>query len=327
VKNLLTSLLILSTFIANGQYVILNFEEDNLPLDTFITASASNTDSNFVFDGLVFPSVYDPSYGGFWVGGWALSTSRNDTTGDFSNLFGAVTGGGYNRSSTYLVGQDEAYILLPPGSQFAKVYVTNTTYTANVLEIGSGFSRPFGIDTSGMSGVPDSLVLNISAYDSGNVSTTQEIYLADFTPAEDSLDSVLREWRANDHFLPSYSFYPADSIAFRMYSSDNGAFGNNTPDFFAMDALYVILGTSSIADLLSTKPLKVWPNPASSLVRVGEGGDAAQLHIADMNGRVVRFYPNYNLGQSVELSSLPSGTYTAVTMGRGLNGAAQFIVK
>ncbi len=326
-KLLFTSALLLYSFLASAQFVILNFEEDRLPLDTTITASASNPDSSFVFSGLEFPSVYNPAYGGFWTAGWALSTSRNDSVGDFSNLTGASSGGGFNGSSTYLVGQNGAYILLPAGSEFAKVYVTNTTYTAAVVENGSGFSRPFGIDTAGVSGVPDSLVLNISAYSNGSITKEQNIFLADYRASEDSLDYVVREWVAADQFLPSYNFQPADSIAFRMYSSDNGSFGNNTPDFFAMDALYVILGTSSTKDLLATRKLKTWPNPTSDFIHIGEGGKSVQLHLADMNGRVVRFYPSYTLGQAVDLSGLPSGNYVAVTMGNGLNGAAQIVVK
>ena len=326
-KSLFTLLLLLCATFVSAQYVILNFEEDNLPLDTSITASATNTDSSFVFSGLEFPSQFNAAYGGFWSGGWALSTSRNDSTGDFTNLVGASTGSGFDGSSTYFVGQNGAYILLPTGSEFAKVYVTNTTYTAAVVENGSGFSRPFGIDTSGVSGVPDSLVLKITAYSNGNETKVQDIYLADFTAPEDSLDYILREWRAADHFLPSYSFAPADSIAFRMYSSDNGAFGNNTPDFFAMDALYVILGTSGTRDLLAANKLDVWPNPASTQIRIGKGGEPVQLHIADVNGRLVRFYPSYSLGQSVNLSGLPSGNYTVITMGKGNNGAAQIIIQ
>ena len=283
-KTFFTLLALLCFTIANAQFVILNFEEDLLPLDTSITASTANPDSSFIFSGLEFPSRFNPSYGGFWSGGWALSTSRNDTVGDFTNLVGAITAGGFNGSSTYLVGQNGAYILLPAGSEYGKAYVTNTTYAATVVENGSGFSRPFGIDTSGVSGVPDSLVLNITAYSEGAVSTVQDIFLADFTAPDDSQDSILRQWRAYDYQLPTFEFHPADSIAFRMFSSDNGSFGNNTPDFFAMDALHVILGTSSTRELLSTSPLKVWPNPASTMIHIGEGGDNVQLHLADMSG-------------------------------------------
>jgi len=324
-KPLLTGLFLLSAVVAHSQYVILNFEEENLPLDTFLTASTANPDSSFNFSGLSFPSEYNPAYGGFWSGGWALSSSRNDSIGNFSNLFGAATGEGYNGSSTYMVGQNGAYILLPSGSEFAKVYVTNTTYTAEVLENGSGFSRPFGVDTAGVSGVPDSLLLSIIGYEEGNPTKSQGIFLADFRNSVDSLDYILREWRAADHFLPSYNFAPVDSITFRLFSSDNGSFGNNTPDFFAMDALYVILGTSGTQDLLVRNELKVWPNPASSQLHIGEGGDAVQLHVADINGRLVRFYPSYQLGQSIDLSGLPAGPYTVVTMGNGKNGAAQII--
>ncbi|MFK8056983.1 MAG: DUF4465 domain-containing protein [Saprospiraceae bacterium] len=324
---LLTCLAVFCYTLTSAQYVILNFEDSNLPLDTFVTASTSNPDSSFQFSGLEFPSIYNPSYGGFWAGGWALSTSRNDTTGDFSNLVGAATGSGFNGSSAYLVGQIGAYILLPAGSEYAKVYATNTTYTANVLENGSMFSRPFGIDTSGVSGVPDSLVLALTAYSDGQITQEENLYLADYRANQDSLDYIVRNWISNDNPVASLEFYPADSIAFQMYSSDNGSFGNNTPNFFAIDALYVILGTSGTNDLMASNPLKVWPNPASQYIHIGEGGDNVQLHIADMSGRLVRFYPSYSLGQTVDLSGLPAGNYTAVTMGAALNGAAQIIIK
>ena len=167
---------------------VLSFENFGLPLDTVLRADPAHQDTFFNAGDVLIPSVFDTSFGGYWAGGWSISTSRNDSVGDFTNLEGSITGGGNGGSNTYLVGQNFAYLLLPPNATFNHVAFTNTTYTAHAVEDGSLFSRPFGIDSLGNSGFPDSLLLRLEVYLNNSLVDLIQGALADYRYSDDSDD-------------------------------------------------------------------------------------------------------------------------------------------
>lgn len=310
---------------ASAQQRILNFEEFGLPLDTFLRADASHLDTLFEsFDALI-PSVYDTSFGGYWASGWTISTSRNDSIGNFTNLVGSITGSGNEGSSTYLVGQNKAYLLLPPNASFEGLSYSNTTYTANAVENGSFFSRPFGIDSIGNSGFPDSLILKVELYHAGTITEQFQLFLADYRFADDNQDYVLDYW--NSHLLIATVILPTDSISFTLVSSDQSAFGNNTPDFFALDDLLFSIGVSATEQLAKGQPLSAFPNPITSTVTLGSGGDWAQVYISDVAGRIVQLIPDFSLGSTLDLSHLQPGTYYAIARNHDGSHAAKLMIR
>ena len=305
--------------------VLIDFESSGLDPDSFVIPTIEQGDTAFIFQDVIFPSRLDSQFG-FWISGWALSTSRNDSVGNFTNLYGSVTGGG-DQSNTYMIGQNGSYILLPAGAAFEDARVTNTTYTATALREGTAFSRAFGVDSTGVSGYPDSLVLRVEAYSNETLTHRADIYLADYRPPVDSLDRILTAWVSMDQRLPPLAGYAADSVSFTMYSSDRGSFGNNTPDFFALDNLRIRLDVSSILQIADSSPLTAWPNPASSFVQIGNGGGLVNLFIANSHGQVVLSHPSYQLGQALALEGLAPGLYYAVAVSKHGQSACTIVLQ
>ena len=71
----------------------LEFESLGLPLDTFWNGQDTSV---YLEDYFEVSCLYDTSFGGYWSSGIAISTMRDDSTGDFTNLYSSITGSGYN---------------------------------------------------------------------------------------------------------------------------------------------------------------------------------------------------------------------------------------
>ncbi len=280
---------------------------------SFARATSTEQDTFFNIEGLRFRSVFDTSFGGYWAAGWAFSRSV-DTTGDFTNLYGAA--GGRRpccepKDQTFLVGQQGAYVLLPPSSSLVGLEFNNTAYTAAVLARGSGFSAPFGQTGAGATTDPDSLILTITGYLGGVPTFVRDVALADFRADDSAADYIVTEWTPVE-LTPGGQYVETDSVAFRLKSSDAGAFGNNTPDFFAIGRLQARLNLSALRTHAKVATVSVYPNPASDFLVVGDGGLAAKLTVVDVTGRIVQHSDTYSTGARVDVSALAPGQYYIV---------------
>ena len=175
--------------------------------------------------------------GGFYSwSGFSYSNTTDTTTPDFSNQYSAIAAGGAEGSANYGVAYVSAYGTAPRiefdlPTVLGGAWFTNTTYTALAMRDGDAFSKQFG----GASGTdPDWLLLTIYGLDASDAITgTLEFYLADFR-FEDSAD---------DYIVDSWTFVALDGLGevtaleFAMSSSDVGAFGVNTPTYFAIDSI------------------------------------------------------------------------------------------
>ena len=316
-----------ATPIVAQDLVTVGFEGATLPLDTAVAADAADTARAFAFaGGVVAPSTFTTQFGGFWTGGWAVSTSRNDSVGDFTNLTGAAPGGAAE-GTTYLVGQNGAYLLLPPNTRYVDVAYTNTAYAAAALRDGTSFNLPFGQDSLGQTGIPDSLILRVCGYEQGLPTFVEGYPLADFRSADDAADYIRTRWERPVLSGDSRAGFRADSISFRLESSSRGAFGNNTPDFFAVDELRLRVDVSSLTEREVAGPaLTTYPNPCTDQLRARHGWPGASLMIADAEGRVVRLVPGYDSDATLDVSSLPAGLYYAV-LSRGREQVAATFVR
>lgn len=185
---------------------------------------------------LTFNNAYSLDFGSW--NQWAFSNSTDTTTAGFTNQFSAYPGSGAGGSATFGVGffsLDEFYelptITREPEDQraFSSLKVTNTTYAALSMLNGDAFAKKFGGDSGND---PDFLMLAIEGKDESDTSLgTVEIYLADYRFADNSLDYILEEWVDVD-LTP---LAEARSLEFAISSSDVGAFGINTPAYFAVD--------------------------------------------------------------------------------------------
>lgn len=218
-------------------------------------------DGNFFYDGR---SAYDPAdpdatdftsrgvrfandFTDFGSGdccwqGWAYSQTTDTTTPGFTNQFSAITGSGVGGSPTYGVGYTGGAVgasgittleLAAPQTA-AGAYFTNTTYAYLSMRDGDGFTDPFG----GPDGSePDYLALTVTGYDADGLATgAVELLLADYTFADDALDTLVDDWV----WLDLSPLGEVKSLDFTLFSTDN-AFGFlNTPAYFAMDDLVLV---------------------------------------------------------------------------------------
>lgn len=165
---------------------------------------------------------------------WVYSNLTDTTTEGYLNQHSAIAGGGAEGSANYAV----ANIGAPVASFAAPVSVlgawfTNSTYAALSMLNGDGFAKQFG----GASGSDaDWFMLTITGLDSFGQSTgSVDFMLADYRFADSADDYIVTDWR----WVDLSALGTVSSLQFALASSDNGAFGMNTPAYFAMDNLAV----------------------------------------------------------------------------------------
>jgi hypothetical protein len=176
-----------------------------------------------VWLGFAYSNITDNTISGF----------LDQVAGEFPvpNEFSAFPGGGANGSSNYAIGYSaefidgfEAVINLPARTQPKSVKVSNTTFTALVIQNGNQFpggsTRPFTSD--------DFFRLTIV----GLNEREETVGTVEFFLAENG--QVVNTWEQVD--LTGLS--GATRLAFSLFSSDNDPeFGPNTPTYFALDDL------------------------------------------------------------------------------------------
>lgn len=272
----LVSVLAFSTTIACGD--VITFDDLSLnsesnwhgpdPNGTVVTGKFGTpvTVGEFESGGATFINRYDNTFGNW--SGFAYSNMTDTTTQTYFNQYSALTRPAQgNGSNIYGVAYDDGAMnptsaadlwtlpsfTLPDGVSIEGMSVTNTTYAGLTMLNGdpNGFAKKFGGDSGND---PDWFKLTAYGIDAlGNpLSNAVEFYLADYRYDDNSLDYVLDDWSFFDLSLLD----GARSLHFDVTSSDVGAFGTNTPAYFAMDNVQFA-------------PTAAVPEPASALLLAG----------------------------------------------------------
>ena len=194
--------------------------------------NATNSDG-WSSGGVQFNNSYNGTFD-FWSG-FAYSNVANSTTAGFTNQYAAFPGGG-SVSSQYAVafnfGQGDSIISFAAPVIVNSADFANTTYTALSMRDGDAFSKKFG----GNSGNDlDFLRLDVYGYLGGVNTGTSSLYLADYQFSNNGLDFILNGWTTQN--LAGLGV--VDSLQFDLVSTDVGAFGTNTPTYFALDNLTI----------------------------------------------------------------------------------------
>ena len=201
----------------------------NLTADSYwIGATATD---KYVDGSMTFPSVWDDTWS-YWSEGWAVSNMTDSSTAGVTNMYSATTAIGLNGSPNYSIGKSNSTIRLTgtiASQPLNGTYITNTTYAAIAMRDGDAFAKQFG-GTTGDD--PDYFAVTIWGY-AGGVKTTDSVnfYLADYRDSDNTLDYIIKDWTWVDLSLLG----TVDSLIFILDGSDVGAWGLNTPAFFAMD--------------------------------------------------------------------------------------------
>ena len=210
---------------------IATFEDVNditAPVDDHISVGTEDDDDRefFTSGDFAFHSgcMHDYDY---WY--WFGYASRKDTK--FTSLddqWNNVMGGGYDGSDTYGVAFAAPFNgpcvveLLTQPAVVPGFYITNSSYAYDSMNNGDGFAKKFDKG--------DWFKVTITGYDAeDNVTGTRDYYLADLR--DEATAYILNDWR----YVDLSCLGKVAKIQFELYSSDNGAYGINTPGYFCFD--------------------------------------------------------------------------------------------
>lgn len=249
--SIICATLLVSATIAPAS--VIDFDDLTVPPSGY--ENGANLAGAFASHGASFNNFYDETFGPYWEG-FSYSTKGDTTTPGFGNQYSAWPGGGSGSGGNPVPGNVFAlgYVgfvvptitLAANQAQPLALRVTNTTYAALSMRNGDGFAKKFG----GVSGNdPDFLKLTITALDAGTATLgSLDVFLADYRFADNAQDYILSAWTAVD-LSPLGDGVSA--LRFTLASSDNGAFGMNTPAYFAIDNVTAAPEPGAAALLLS----------------------------------------------------------------------------
>lgn len=235
--------------------------------------------------------------------GFAVSNKADMTTAGYTNQYSAITGKGVSGSANYGVAYpNPVSVITFKDTIVSGLYVTNSTYAYLSMKNGDSFSKKFGGESGND---PDWLLLTIEGFDSDN-KTTGKIYfnLADFAYSTNTNDYIVNTWK----WVNLSKLGRISKLEFSLRSSDNGAWGMNTPGYFCIDNLNQQIVTS--ATDLQTFQATAFPNPFVDQIVISGINKTAKVSISDISGRTVAEYINVTNNQTItDLSDLTSGVY------------------
>lgn len=299
-KQLFTLLLFLfATLSISAQSLTINFEEIQIEQDSFW--NGSDLSGGFEIESVYFPNFFDTTYF-YWLGGWALSNKVDSITSGSENLYASKPAGGFDNSSNYVIGQQNAKIYFPPGALPQSIKITNSTYAHNSMRDGDGFAKKFG----GESGDdPDFFKLTIFSFENGGIGDSVEFYLADYRFEDNNEDYIVDTWEEID-----ISSLGGDSLQFHLSSTDFNDYGLNTPSFFCMDQVEIDFVQSTANQQLPISALNIFPNPAKTFIQIDlENTQEGQLQIFDAMGRLVNTRITNSTFTKIDLQYLEAGFY------------------
>ncbi len=311
--------LLLSTINSKAQTVS-DFENLTLAPNSFwdggdLSGIHSNSlfSSSFTSGDVIFPNVFDTTFGmpGIWGQGFAYSNMTDSVTSGFGNLHSARTASGVNGSSNYVVGVKDAFNGVEPvihltgaavNNTVSGVYITNGTYAANSMRDGDAFAKKFGGATGND---PDWFKLTIWGFHINLPPDSIEFYLADYRFTNNAQDYIVTNWQ----WIDLTSLGLVDSIMFVLSSSDNGAFGMNTPPYFCLDNFNdqsVSINELEKDNLHFTS----YPNPVKDNVYIDLDANIRNISIIDVTGKTVLSENNLKAGiHHFDLSNIKNGVY------------------
>ena len=303
-KWIFTLTVLIFTVAMNAQIVI-DFENFQLPLDTF--DNGSDGSGGFIAEPLFFNNTYvpDPNFP-FWSG-WSISTKRDTLTRGFTNQYSAFTDEGFDSSSTYGVSFGGTNVLEITDSiarTIDGIYVTNSTYAYYSILEGDSFADAFGGESGNEK---DVFLLTIKKYLDGELSTDSiDFYLADYRFDDNSMDYIINEWT----YVDLSNLGPVDSLQFKLTTTVENDFGPATPFYFCLDNVIIQEEVTSIHNDNLNSSIRVYPNPVIDQLFIDWTKDKSETaQLFDATGRILSSIKVQFGTNEVDLSSLPAGQY------------------
>lgn len=204
------------------------------------STGSGDVDVNYPFTSgsATFSHIFT-DYGDFGAGscchsGFTYTNHTDTTTAGHTNQFSAITGGGQGGSANYAIAyafdDKVATVSFSTPTELSSAYFTNTTYATLSMLNGDGFAKKFGGNTGNDE---DFYKLTISGFNGASSTGSVDFYLADYRFGDSSMDYIVTDWTA----VSLASLGAVTRLGFEVTSSDVGAYGMNTPAYFAMDTL------------------------------------------------------------------------------------------
>lgn len=293
------------------------FEEINMGIGKFY--NGSDKAGSFISGNFRFMNDFNETFGSW--SGFAASRMEDAATPGFENQYSAIAGTGVSGTSAYAVAYPAPVsTILFKDTIVSGLYVTNSAYAYWSMKNGDTYSKKFGGETGNDQ---DWLLLTIEGFNSNNQSTgKKEFYLADFTSDDPSKDYILDTWE----WVDLTTLGKISKLEFSMRSTDNGAWGMNTPAYFCIDNL----NHKVVSSVHPTQQLQasVYPNPFINQFTINGIKEKAKVTLLDISGRVIREYGFVGKNQIIDgLDELKSGVYIVNVADGGSKTSLRLIKK
>ncbi|MCX6240174.1 MAG: DUF4465 domain-containing protein [Bacteroidia bacterium] len=205
---------------------------ESLTLGSTSFWNGSDGTGEFNASGIKFKNNYNAMYGSW--DGFVYSQKADITTSGYINQYSVFDGtNATNKFALYYppFGAD-AFALFPTGSEYniKSISVCNSTYTALSMKNGdASFSKKFGGTTGNDKDWFKMTVIGFNAV--GDSVKSVDFFLADYRFDDNSKDYIVNKWTTVD----LASLGKINKITFRLTSTDNGAWGMNTPAYVCLD--------------------------------------------------------------------------------------------
>jgi len=282
-----------------------DFENFMLAPETFLNGDDGN--GGFASGNLFLPNAYNGNYNSW--SGWLISNSSDVSTSGYTNDFSCIVGEGAENTDSYAVSfvLGESIMRLTDdamGNAVTSMHITNSTYAYLSMLDGDAFAKKFG----GASGDdPDYFLLTIRKYLNGELSMDSiNFYLADYRFTDNTQDYIVDEWTKID----LSSLGSADSLSFKLSSTDNGMFGMNTPAYFCADEILTTDGITSVDLTNSNEPkVSIFPNPVKSILNMRDLPAESNYRVYNSIGQLLLEKDITTTTEQIDVQKWMPGTY------------------
>ncbi len=209
---------------------VATFENISLGADSINSYSTPNV-YGWVSGDFGFTTGYSNTYGDYYYN-FVVTSQKSNAFSNYTDQYHSAPGGAA-AGNNYVVAYQETEGYESTGSSlditYAKAlavipgtYVTNTAYTASVIQNGNAYARAFSTDNN------DYLKLTFTGYLAGVKMGSVDFYLADF---RDGKSIIIKQWT----YVDLTDLLIVDKISCKLESTDKGEFGINTPTYFCLD--------------------------------------------------------------------------------------------
>lgn len=291
-------------FLSSAQQVV-DFESFQFPAgQDYWTGTQEN--GSFTLNGATFSN----SNFTFYWNGFSVSSLTDTITPGWSNEMSVFAGSGANGSEKFAIYYPSGEITFELPVEPVSIAVTNTTYAALSMRHGDAYAKKFGSifgpdgEEDGTNGKDWYKLTIIGLNAQGDVTAEIDYYLADFRSDDSTEHYILNSWETID--LSALGL--VQKIIFELNSSDQGAWGMNTPAYFALDDFTFFQFFAGVSEGIAST-YSLFPNPAKDFVKiVNETHEAFSIVITDAGGSTL-FQKDSSNEHLLDLSDLPNGVY------------------